>query len=237
MLILSWNIMQGGGRRMRDILATIEGHRADTVALSEVSATRHGELRAGLEALGFAHVHAPALPQGQRGVLIASKSAFRKQPSRESHGLPHHRWAEVRFAQKRFTLVCTYFPDTGPAIRAFWPKAHEVCAKLSRDPVLLVGDLNSGQSALDAERGTLSSNPWFTAMPLLGFTDLWRHRHRSRLEYSWYSKRGGADLNGFRIDHAFGTDALRRRVRRCEYSHDERTRGISDHSALLVSVH
>lgn len=184
MLVLAWNIMQGGGRRMADILGSIDSHRADTVALAEVSTGRIAELRSGLRALGFTAFHAPSPPLGKRGVMIASKRAFRKRPSRESLGLPHHRWAEVRFPEKRFTLVCTYFPDTGPAIRAFWPKAHEACKKLNRDAVLLVGDLNSGQSALDAQSGELSSNPWFTAMPLLGYTDLWRHRHRSRLEYT-----------------------------------------------------
>jgi len=235
--ILSWNIMAGGGPRIPGILDAIAAHQPDTVALSEIVPGRVHEVRAGLAALGFTHCFAPPINGRERGVLIASTMKFRARPHRERQGIPAHRWAEVRFSRPAITLVNTYFPDTGPEIRAFWPRMHVACADLRKGATLIVGDLNSGQTAMDAERASLSSDPWFTAMPFHGFTDLWRHRHRSRLEYTWFSKRANGRGSGFRIDHAFGSESLRRRVRECTYSHDERTtRNLSDHSVMLVTV-
>ena len=71
----------------------------------------------------------------------------------------------------------------------------------------------------------------------LGWTDLWRASNGAETEYTWYSKRkGGTDRNGFRVDHAFASPALRRRVVSCQYSHEERSAGVSDHSILLVEI-
>ena len=236
MKIVSWNIQQGGGRRIPNILGVISEHDADTVVLSEVTPDRAGELRAGLEALGYSHCHLPAIPPRDRGVLLASREACELRAGRETSGLPHHRWAEVWFPAPAFSVVCTYFPAIPDAIRAFWPLVHRACSDLRHRPVLIVGDLNSGETACDAQGTPLSGDPWFTAMPLHGFTDLWRLAHGDRREYSWFSQRGGRDLNGFRLDHAFGSATLHGRVRTCCYSHGERTARVSDHSALVLTV-
>jgi exonuclease III len=66
----------------------------------------------------------------------------------------------------------------------------------------------------------------------IGFCDLWRRRYPDGREFSWYSTRG----NGFRIDHAFLSPALAGRAGEIRYSHDERTSGLSDHSALLLDL-
>jgi exonuclease III len=237
MKILSWNIMAGGGPRIPKILEAIAAHAPDTVALSEIVPGRVDELRGGLERLGHAHHFVPDITGRERGVMIASTAPFDALPHRRRQGLPAHRWAEVRFHRPALTLVNTYFPDTGLEIRAFWPRVHRACAELRAGSTLIVGDLNSGATAFDSEKAPLSSDPWFTAMPLHGFTDLWRLKHRDRREHTWFSRRGGKDLNGFRIDHAFGSEALRRRLRRCEYSHPERAElRLSDHSVLLVTI-
>jgi exonuclease III len=232
--ILSWNTMQGGGTRIDRILKSIEAHRVDTVALCEVSSGRTKELCAGLAKLGLEHCNAPTIPAGQRGVLIASKNAFEPGEARKDFDQYAHRWASVKFPRQAFTLVCTYFPDTAPGIRAYWPLVHAACSEMKGEHALLVGDLNSGSTAFDAERGVLSGDPWFGAMPLLGFTDLWRRRHRATLEHTWHSR--GKNSSGHRIDHAFGSESLRRRVRECKYFHEERERGESDHSLMVVSV-
>lgn len=65
-----------------------------------------------------------------------------------------------------------------------------------------------------------------------GFIDAWRARYPERREFSWYNHRG----NGFRLDHAFCSAGLFASVRNVYYSHDERTRGISDHSAMIVDL-
>lgn len=236
MKVLSWNIRQGGGKRLPAILRAIAARDAATVALSEVSPTRMDELRRGLQELGYRWFSPPTIPLGDRGVLIASKAEFVTNHNCRAEGLSPHRWDAVTFPAASFTLVCSYFPAVADAIQATWPNVLLTCSSIQKQPVLLVGDMNSGQTALDAQSGTLSGDPWFCAMPLHGFVDLWRLKHRSRIEYTWFSQRGGGPMNGFRLDHAFGTKSLQRRVTSCEYSHDERLQGLSDHSVLLVTV-
>ena len=60
--------------------------------------------------------------------------------------------------------------------------------------------------------------------------DAYRHVHGyARQEFSWFVKRGERRI-GRRFDHAFCTRDLK--IRRCEYIHDVREDGLSDHAAL-----
>jgi exonuclease III len=235
MKVISWNIQAAAGERLTRITAQLAAWDADVLALSETTPTRVRDLTTALGALGYGHIHAPPHPK-DRGVLIASKQAFRARPSREEFELPAHRWVEVELTTSKVVLACAHFPSTGPEIRAFWPKAYAALEQMRERAVLFVGDLNSGSTAFDSTTSELSSDPWFTAMPLLGYTDLWRRQHRATLEYSWESTHPNGGK--FRIDHAFATDALRRRVRDCRYLHEGRhpknTR--SDHSAVAVEL-
>ncbi len=61
--------------------------------------------------------------------------------------------------------------------------------------------------------------------------DAYRHLHGyGREEFSWFVKRGGQDRTGRRFDHAFCSRALQ--ITRCEYLHDMRESGLSDHAPL-----
>ena len=235
--------MQGGGTRLDRIVKTIVGHDADTLVLTEVTRARLGSLQVALAAHGYAHVVAATPPALGGGILIASRQRFDIRESRCHIVDEDFRWTEVYFAKAQFTLAGIYFPDTRDAIAAFWPPVLRAADVLRDEPVLLVGDFNSGQSHFDVENDTISSDPWFTAMPFHGLHDLWRHDNGDKREYTWFSRgsrgtkgRQGYAPKGFRIDHAFGTLAMRRRVRRAWYSHAERERGESDHSSLLIDV-
>jgi exodeoxyribonuclease-3 len=98
---------------------------------------------------------------------------------------------------------------------------------------LFIGDFNTGNNALDKDpKGT----PFINAdMPRrlvdCGYVDLWRSRHPGIREYSWFSH----TRNGFRLDHAFAVPTLAGRVTACEFDHEPRLLGETDHSALVVS--
>lgn len=63
-------------------------------------------------------------------------------------------------------------------------------------------------------------------------TDVYRHLYGySRDEASWVLQRGGTAV-GRRFDHVFASAALRQI--RCEYIHQIRKRGLSDHSTIEV---
>jgi exodeoxyribonuclease III len=234
-ILQSWNIQAGGGTRIAAIMTSISRHAADTVVLGETTATRLPELSASLRKLGFTSIHAPRPPERKRGILIASKRPFEVREPSAKASVETHRWVEAWFPEERLGLAGIYFPDTAKPIAALWPRVHEAALRRRDEPFLLVGDLNSGHGAFDTDGADLSSDPWFTAMPFHGMVDLWRHKNRHARQFTWYSNHRGK-RRGFRLDHAFGTAALRRRVRRVWYSHDERRAGTSDHSALLVSI-
>ncbi|MGE0415996.1 MAG: endonuclease/exonuclease/phosphatase family protein, partial [Acetobacteraceae bacterium] len=108
-------------------------------------------------------------------------------------------------------------------------------ARSGQAPSLFIGDFNTGRNDLDkAPNGTRFVRADFMdQITTSGYVDLWRVRHPEHREYSWFSPQG---QNGFRLDHAFGTEALSQQVLDCRYDHNVRNEGLSDHSALIVDV-
>jgi exodeoxyribonuclease-3 len=236
MRVFAWNIQQGGGRRIGRLMRTVVERRADTVVLGETSRTRFAELATALTGLGFRLATIEPPPADDRGVLIATTRPFRRRAPSARGVVARHRWSEVWFPEARFALAGLYFPDTAKPIQALWPRVIEAADRRRAEDYFLTGDLNSGQSAFDTEGATLSSDPWFSAMPFHGMVDLWRHRHRDKREYTWYSHARNGKRNGFRLDHVFGTHGARRRLGEVRYFHEDRAPGLSDHSSLLFEV-
>jgi len=62
--------------------------------------------------------------------------------------------------------------------------------------------------------------------------DAYRTLHGyAREDFSWYLKRGTRRI-GLRFDHVFCSAGVR--IVQCEYLHDVREHGLSDHSALQL---
>ena len=96
-----------------------------------------------------------------------------------------------------------------------------------------------GASIGDAEpegRGFSCSKHFAAMEPKHGFVEAWRLLHPNQRSFSWYSRRNGKDLHGFRIDHAFVSEQLRERLVSCQYSDIERFAATSDHAALLLDL-
>jgi exonuclease III len=132
-----------------------------------------------------------------------------------------------------------------------------VVSEASLDPRILCGDFNLPQAEtpqgrivtwgeqvtagqeprLRARRYGLDGQRWDRAERTLMeggaprvFIDAYRHLHGyDREDFSWYLKRGPLRV-GRRFDHIFCSTAVR--IVNCEYRHDVREQGLSDHSAL-----
>jgi exodeoxyribonuclease-3 len=65
-----------------------------------------------------------------------------------------------------------------------------------------------------------------------GLTDVFRHLHPDEAEYSWVGRAG----DGYRYDHAFCCRSLAGRIAACDYLHQPRFDGLSDHSALTMHL-
>jgi exodeoxyribonuclease III len=229
MRLLAWNIRQGGGARLARIANALVYHDADILVLSEY---RGGEaavrLRAALETLGYRHATALAPPPGRSGVLIAARSAFRDHGEADG-GLPEpYRMVGVEFPA--FRLLGIYMPNLLAKV-PYWETLIAILRETGGH-ALAVGDFNTRRPYLDEAGAIDRTAHYMDKMAEIGFCDLWRRRNPELREYSWFSTRG----NGFRIDHAFLSDALAAHTGPIRYSHDERLAGLSDHSPLILEL-
>jgi exodeoxyribonuclease III len=235
--ILSWNIRHGGGTRRRAIVDTIVGHEPDVVVLTEYQPGPGVQLCDDLRRNGWTHVETTTPAHRYNGVMVASRVPMtRRTPSADVANVAE-RWLEVEFPKQDFALAGVYLPTDHATLAQYWESVHEAAERRRSEHFLFVGDFNTGYAPFDAENGAFSSERYFCGMPMHGFTDAWRHRNGAKLDYSWYSHTRTERRNGFRIDHAFASASMLRRVRECAYSHPEREAGVSDHSSMLLQIH
>jgi exonuclease III len=234
MKVLAWNIQHGGGKRVPRIAAAIASHAPDIVVLSEFRAAAGVELRGLLNAAGYPHLVAPDLKASQNGVAIASRWPLAPAADSPPSSVPATRWVEASVPGADMTVAAFYGPLENHRYDAWWRGVRAAVKLRMQRPFLLAGDFNTGMSVVDAPRDPFYCANHFRALQRLGMTDAWRARNADVREYSWYSRRAGKDVNGFRLDHALMSPALSQRLRSARYSHDERVPGSSDHSILLV---
>ena len=131
----------------------------------------------------------------------------------------------------RMRVFGIYMPNLKAKI-PYWEALIEASRPHSARHALAIGDFNTCRAFLDEPGATDRTALFLDKILAAGFLDVWRDRFPEGREFSWYSHRG----NGFRVDHAFASQLLARRIRKIRYSHVERAVGVSDHSALLLDI-
>ena len=239
MRLVSWNIRHGGGRRRDAIHNTLVGHAPDIIVLTEYRSGPGQPLLKGLAEAGWPHIATSNPLPRRNGIAVLSRRPFTLH--RPPGSVPADRWVGIEVPDYGLALVAVYVPIRGDDVTpkdAYWRAVLKEAATRRDVPFLFVGDWNTGDRTGDAEpegKG-FSCSEHFAAMPEHGFVEAWRLLHPQQSAFSWYSRRRGADLNGFRIDHAFLSEQLRQRLVSCEYSDIERAGGISDHAALVLNL-
>jgi exonuclease III len=162
-------------------------------------------------------------------VLIAARCVFRDHGEVDG-GLPEpYRMVGVEFPT--FRLVGIYMPNMLAKV-PYWETLISTLRRGNGGHALAIGDFNTCRPYLDEAGAIDKTAHYMDRIAEIGFCDLWRRRNPELREYSWFSTRG----NGFRIDHAFLSDALAARTGTIHYSHEERLAGISDHSPLILEL-
>ena len=208
-------------------------HGADVIVLTEYRRTTGGQIGGVLADHGLTHQFSTDPPKGCNGILIASRSPLTPaiQPEAASTA---RRIAEVAIDDLGFSLAGLHIPPDGPgpgretvfqvAVAAAWRRREQ--------PFILLGDFNAGRHRMDKEGETFTCTRLLGRIATYGYVDAWRACHPETREFTWYSHEG----RGFRIDHAFLSAALAPRLLACELSHRERESGLSDHSALVLTL-
>jgi exonuclease III len=256
--VLTWNV----AGRVRTVEAQAEAmasEPADVVALQEVRLSSLAPWRAALARLGFPFVvtsldaHDPLVrlaPERRLGVLIAGREPVEGLPG--PAGLP---WDE------RVLCAAT---GVGEVVNLHAPLSNKVgdvkvltleavfsyLAMADEGPRVLVGDFNtpqyesregevqsfartrSGRIRPDyGERHDAAELGLVTGLADYGYSDAFRVLHGySRRDRSWVYPHGKM---GYRLDHILVRGWT---VEACEYRHDWRDRGLSDHAAMWASL-
>jgi exodeoxyribonuclease-3 len=230
MRLLTWNIRAGGGVRLARIAEAIVAHDADVLVLTEYRSGEAGKrLRAVLLDQGYVWLSPVEPPAISNGVLIAS----RMKPRAVAHVTEHvpEPWRMLTVTVGQIRLFGIYMPNLRAKI-PYWEALIDAAVPHVKARTLAVGDFNTCRAFVDEPGATDVTAKFMDKIQAAGFRDVWRDRFPEGREYSWYSHRG----NGFRIDHAFASSHLAKRIGTITYSHVERTSGLSDHSALIIDI-
>lgn len=231
MRIVSWNILQGGGKRIHGICDALKGFEADVLVLQEY---RHGktsnELIDTVSVMGLTQQYSNASSARKNSVLIASRYPMSCEPWDPTLDACLAIRADVKFEQQMISLFAGHLPHKKAQV-PYWNKLLDSVEVLD-SAGMIIGDLNCGIPFEDSETKTFDNTHLFQALLKQGWIDSWRSRYPNNREFSWISSRG----NGYRYDHCLSTTQLDSRIKLVKYDHSVRESGLSDHSALVMQL-
>jgi exodeoxyribonuclease III len=138
-------------------------------------------------------------------------------------------------------IVGTYVPSRGPKERRNEDKRqfqtqimHLLRDRSRSSTIILAGDLNVIERNHIPHHAVFGEweYEFYETFTQNGWMDAYRYLHPASLEYSWF----GRKREGYRFDHIFISDGLSPYVTECWYTHEVRTTGLSDHSAMFLTL-
>jgi len=184
-----------------------------------------------------------ALPNssGERGVAVARRVGPTSTPAVVDVRLPHRLVIDELADQPSLTLVAAYVPSRDASAlkierkRTFLGQMAQALQRFGDDQrVVFMGDLNI------VGRSHVPRYPAFKAweydalddIAAAGLTDVFADLNPGVQVYSWMGRTG----SGYRYDYAFVSPSLMDSVKGCEYLHEPRERGITDHAAVMLTM-
>ncbi|MEZ6244334.1 MAG: endonuclease/exonuclease/phosphatase family protein [Phycisphaerales bacterium] len=241
--LLAWNIQHGGGpRRSPHIALALLEARPDIVVLTEFRGARGGQLAGVLHDHGLPHRLTSYAQPTRNAVCLCSRWPL--LPAEDSALFADRpdlarRWLDARIPDLDLRVTGVHVPDAARADAhatahksLFWQRLNLSAAASTNENRVILGDFNTGRPALDEQGRTFTSAAHLGRLETLGFADAFRLLHALTREYTWHSPTG----SGFRLDHAYVSPSLKERVRRCEYAHEHRESGLSDHASLSLEL-
>lgn len=221
--IIAWNIQQGGGSRVLEIVDALVQSKATIICLNEFKNNDKGlKIRTSLLKAGYLHQQVSGAHSNENSVLTASKMAFGGSIfSTPSESYPNN-IIQADFGV--FKLYNMYLPHR---------KKHDLFKLLFEEiktvkNAILVGDFNSGKQYIDQKGNSFMYAEYFDQFEKEDYVDFWRHIHKDRAEFSWFSHQG----NGYRYDHIYGHQSLTPIIKSCQYLQEWRLQKWSDHAPM-----
>lgn len=244
--LVLFNAQHASPERARRQVEWLAGQEAaDLVVISEVGPGPGGEaLVNALGDHGYTSVVDPLPDTRDFRTVLASRSAPLTPVESGVSVLPHRApCATVCVGSQLFTLLGLYVPSRGPAERRNQAKRAFQTAVATALPglaarcqgvLIVAGDLNIVEPGHSPHHRVFGGweYEFYRSFAAAGLADAFRHLQPDLVDHSWYG-RGG---NGYRFDHVFVTTAHTSRLLACEYLHEPRLRGLTDHSAMVMQA-
>lgn len=242
--LLTWNVQHANRERSHHQAAWLAASDADVLVLTEVAARSH-DLSQALGEQGFT-THHTAGGTDYLTMIASRVGPITSVPAATTTVMPHrcHTVLITCDPGPRIAITGLYVPSRGPkdqrniakrqfqdAVAALLPAlAHSTGAS---GPIIIAGDLNVIEP--DHQPPHTVYGAWeydfYRAFAATGYSDAFRQKHPSRAEHSWFGRRSGL---GYRFDHIF-TNAPNL-VADCDYHHEPRLEGLSDHAAMTLTL-
>ncbi len=243
MRLLIWNVANPSLDRAREQFEWLANTKANAVILTETKASAGCcYLKESLENIGF-EVFFSQASDNRYSVLVGVKGFDSKTHCLDIEFLPERIQAvKLQTFMGTILLIGIYVPSRGPRERRNLDKRkfQDQIIRLLRSfrncdvkhGLLAGGDLNVIPP--DHEPKYSFFGDWeyqfYNAFLELGMSDGYKYAQPNGQEHSWIGKSG----DGYRFDHFFLSNRLLRYVKRCNFIHEVRGTGLSDHSALYL---
>lgn len=240
--LVTLNISGPSVARAEQLASFLAELDADVVVLTE---TRDNEgtrsLLGWCQSMGYAVTGALPSTSGERGVAVARRVGPVSTPVAVNVDLPHRLVIDDLGDELSLTLVAAYVPSRDSSAtkierkRRFLGQMSQALQGFTDDQrVVFMGDLNI------ISRSHLPKYSAFRAweydaleqIAAAGFTDVYADLNPGVQVYSWVGRTG----SGYRYDYAFVSPSLMDAVEGCEYVHEPRERGITDHAAVMLTI-
>jgi exodeoxyribonuclease-3 len=229
MKLISWNVNGIRAVMKKDFEGFLAEHQPDVLCLQEIK-VHNDDLPVAIRQVGALDGYTGFWNGAERKGYSGTATLTKLQPLSYETEMGDERFdAEGRFQCLEFDeffLINTYVPNAKNDLSRLDERQEfdqlmlqKIKALEKTKPVLLCGDMNVAHEPIDLARPkpnegsagyTVEERQGMTHYLQADLVDTFRHLHPEKVQYSWWSYRGGARANnvGWRIDYFIASQAL-----------------------------
>lgn len=217
MKLISWNINGIRAVIKKGFSDYIKKEKPDIICLQEIKIAKEARKKENISFSGYDIVWNSAQRPGYSGTATLLKKGLKFE---ELPGPSHDDEGRIQLIDiGSYYLFNVYFPNANHELSRlafkmdFNDKLLALIKKMEKKkPVLVCGDYNVAHEGIDLARPkenvgnpgfTDEERAWMSKFLKKGFVDTFRHKHPSKIQYSWWSYRANARSRnvGWRIDY------------------------------------